>query len=247
MSINKIKGVMIMSISLSGLTAGKGDIYSGLLSSGSSSIGGMDLLGTSSLLSDYASIKNGSYGKMLNAYYAKLSASEDEDSSSKKSTQAADSAASSSANAAYKSASALNSLDYSEENIDKVYSKVSAFIKDYNSMITSATKSSVSSVSQQANYLNNSTYSQYKLLASVGITMNADRTLSIDENTFKKANVGTLKTLFKGSSSFASQVANRASQIYRYANSGKSSVANLYNGTGSYSSIDSSSMLNSIV
>ncbi|MCH5254279.1 MAG: hypothetical protein J1F41_05090 [Lachnospiraceae bacterium] len=237
-----------MSISLSGLTAGKGDIYSGLLGSASSSIGGMDLMGSSSLLSDYASIKNGSYGKMLNAYYAKLRAVEDEDSSSKsKSTQAADSAASSSANAAYKSASALNSLDYSEENIDKVYSKVSAFIKDYNSMITSATKSGVSSVSQQANYLNNSTYAQYKLLASVGITMNADRTLSIDEETFKKAKVGTLKTLFKGSSSFASQVADRASQIYRYANSGKSSVANLYNGTGSYSSIDSSSMLNSIV
>lgn len=247
MSINKVKGVINMSISLSGLTSGMGDVYSSLLSSGTSSVGGYDLFG-SSLLSDYASIKNGSYGKMLNAYYAKLSASEDEDSSSKsKSTQAADSAASSSANAAYKSASALNSLDYSEENIDKVYSKVSAFIKDYNSMITSATKSSVSSVSQQANYLNNSTYAQYKLLASVGITMNADRTLSIDEDTFKKANVGTLKTLFKGSGSFASQVADRASQIYRYANSGKSSVANLYNGTGAYSSIDSSSMLNSII
>lgn len=246
MSINKVKGVINMSISLSGLTSGMGDVYSGLLGSGTSSTGGFDLLG-SSLLSDYASIKNGSYGKMLNAYYAKLSAAEDEDSSSKKSTQAVDSAASSSANAAYKSASALNSLDYSEENIDKVYSKVSAFIKDYNSMITSATKSGVSSVSQQANYLNNSTYAQYKLLASVGITMNADRTLSIDEDTFKKAKAGTLKTLFKGTGSFASQVADRASQIYRYANSGKSSVANLYNGTGAYSSIDSSSMLNSII
>ncbi len=73
-----------MAISLSGLTAGLGDVYSGLLGGTSSSTN--SFLGSSSLLSDYASIKNGTYGKMLKQYYAKQKASLAEDSDSYKTT-----------------------------------------------------------------------------------------------------------------------------------------------------------------
>ena len=82
------------------------------------------------------------------------------------------------------------------------------------------------------------------MLAKAGITMNADRTLSINEKTFKKATMSTLKTLFKGTNSFADQVSNKASQIYRYANNG---VSNLYNRQGSRTSLDTSSILNGII
>ena len=238
-----------MSISLSGLTSGVGDIYSSLLSSSGSSMSGVNLLDSSSLLSDYAAIKNGSYTRMLKAYYAKLSTSEEDSSSSSSSVNKAgkDATTASSASSAYKSATALSKLDYSEDNKDKIYDSVSSFIKDYNSMIKNASNSSVSSVNKQADYLNNITYSQYKTLAAAGITMNSDRTLSINENTFKKANMSTIKTLFKGSNSFADQVSSKASQIYRYASSGNSSVASLYTGSGTYSSIDTSSLLNSVI
>lgn len=235
-----------MAIGLKGFTSGLGDVYSSLLSSGfSSSGGGLSGLTSSTLLSDYASIKNGSYGRMLKAYYAKQTKETDEEESSVSNTKAGkDSAASASAKAVQKSASELNNLDYSEENMDKIYDSVSSFVKDYNSMIKSASNSSVNSVSNQANQMNNTTYANYKMLAKAGITMNADRTLSINEKTFKKANMSTLKTLFKGTNSFADQVSNKASQIYRYANNG---VSSLYNSQGARTTLDTSSMLNGIV
>ena len=58
-----------MGISLNGLNSGMADTYSTLLGgmSGSDGTGGV-----SSLLSDYAAIKNGSYGKLLKAYYSEV-------------------------------------------------------------------------------------------------------------------------------------------------------------------------------
>ena len=69
-----------MGISLNGLNSGLADTYSTLLSGGSSTSDS----GMSSLLTDYASIKNGSYGKMMKAYYAKATADEDDEASTKK-------------------------------------------------------------------------------------------------------------------------------------------------------------------
>ena len=84
-------------------------------------------------------------------------------------------------------------------------------------MMKAASKSNNSAVKAQADALNDYTYQNYKLFSKVGITMNADRTLSIDEDTFKKVNektgstnVPTLTTLFKGIGSFADKAADRA-------------------------------------
>lgn len=241
-----------MGISLSGLNSGVGDVYSGLLSSGAAASGGAGGLGDSSLLSDYASIKNGSYGKMMKAYYAKQKAAVEEESSdsAKKSKEVKDAASASAARKLYETASKMSSLDYSEGNIDKLYDNVSAFVKDYNSLITSASKSKNAEVQAQADALNDYTYQNYKLFAKIGITMNSDRTLSIDEDIFKKVNektgatnVPTITTLFKGMNSFASKAADRASRIYRSAGDGEavtSSKAKYAGTTGSISSTSSS-------
>ncbi|MCM1154187.1 MAG: hypothetical protein NC314_00605 [Roseburia sp.] len=232
---------------ISGLDSGLSNVYSSLLG-GTSSTGGT---GASTLLTDYASIKNGSYGKMMKAYYAKQKAAEEEESSdsvksSSKKTQ--DAASASAARKFYETASKMNSLDYSADNIDKLYDSVSAFVKDYNSLMTSASKSKNSSVQAQADALNDYTYQNYKLFAKIGITMNSDRTLSIDEDTFKKVNertgatnVPTISTLFQGVNSFADKAADRASKIYRLAGEGEavtSSKAKYAGSTGSVSASD---------
>ena len=240
-----------MGISLNGLNSGLADTYSSLLGGTSTSTGSSD--GMSSILADYASIKNGSYGKMLKSYYAKLKdEDEDEDTSSSKSSsksQVKDASSASSARGLYQSASALNNLNYSADNLDELYNKVSAFVKDYNSLITSASKSKNNSVKAQADALNDMTYQNYKLFAKVGITMNSDRTLSIDEDTFKKVNektgatnVPTLKTLFQGIGSYADKVSDKASRIYRAAGDGEaitSSRAKYAGSTGSSSTSSS--------
>lgn len=142
----------------------------------------------------------------------------------------------------------MSGLDYSADNIDKLYEGVSAFVKDYNAMMKAASNSKNAKVQAQADALNDYTYQNYKLFAKVGITMNSDRTLSIDEDTFKKVNektgattVPTLTTLFKGIGSFADKAADKASKIYREAGEGESvtsSKAKYAGTTGSISSSD---------
>ncbi len=242
-----------MGISLNGLNSGMADTYSTLL-------GGMggsdDAGGVSSLLGDYAAIKNGSYGKMMKSYYAKMKKQEAEESGETKQTKAGkvkDNASASAAASLYKSASALTSLNYddrSEENIGKITDSVSAFVKDYNSLMKNAGKSENSTVQKQAESLYNSYYSNYKLFAKVGITMNSDKTLSFDEDSMKKAladtehaNGATVKTLFGGIGSFDDKAVNKASQIYRAASGGDSVTSSKakYAGVGGSSSTSTSS------
>ena len=241
-----------MGINLTGLNSGMADTYSALLGgmSGSDSAGGV-----SSLLGDYAAIKNGSYGKMMKSYYAKLEKQEAEESGEadkKKAGKVKDSASASAAASLYKSASALGSLNYddrSEENIDKITDSVSSFIKDYNSLMKSADKSENATVKKQAESLYNSYYTNYKLFAKVGITMNSDKTLSFDEDSMKTAlkdtehgKGATVKTLFGGIGSFADQAVNKASQIYRAAGDGEAVTSSKakYAGVGRSSSSTSS-------
>lgn len=241
-----------MGISLNGLNSGMADTYSTLLGGMS---GGDDAGGVSSLLGDYAAIKNGSYGKMMKSYYAKLEkqkAEESGETDQKKAGKIKDSASASAAASLYKSASALGSLNYddrSEENIDKITDSVSAFVKDYNSLMKSAAKSENTTVQKQADSLYNSYYRNYKLFAKIGITMNSDRTLSLDEDSMKKAladtehgNGATVKTLFGGIGSFADKAVNRASQIYRAAGEGEAVTSSKakYAGVGRSSSTGTS-------
>lgn len=229
-----------MGISLNGLNSGLADTYSSLLGGGSSSSDS----GVSSILADYASIKNGSYGKLMKSYYAKAKAeAEDEESSSSaaSSSKEKDTLTASSASSAYKAAEKLLTTDFSEENLDEAYDAVSDFVKQYNSLIKNGTSSSNSSVRKQAQYLYDTMYSNYKLFAKIGITLNTDRTLSLDEDTFKnKGNYSTMKTLFNGSNSFADKVSYKASQMYRYANEGKSVTAKTYTSSGTYSATNTS-------
>lgn len=243
-----------MGINLTGLNSGMADTYSTLLGgmNGSDNAGGV-----SSLLGDYAAIKNGSYGKMMKSYYAKLKKQEAEESGEtdkKNDGKVKDKSSASAAASLYKSASALTSLNYddrSEENIGKITDSVSAFVKDYNSLMKSADKSENATVKKQAESLYNSYYSNYKLFAKVGITMNSDRTLSFDADSMKTAlkdtehgKGATVKTLFGGIGSFADKAVNKASQIYRAAGDGEavtSSKAKYASGVGSSSSTSSAS------
>lgn len=232
-----------MGIGLNGLNSGMTDTYSALLGGGGSGSGD----GMSSLLADYASIKNGSYGKMMKSYYSKMKEEGAEGSSKSDSKKkAADPASASAARKFYETASGMNGLNYSADNMDELYDKVSAFVKDYNSLIKSASKSESSEVKAQADALNDYTYQNYKLFAKIGITMNSDRTLSIDEDTFRKVNektgatnVPTMMTLFKGLGSFADKSADRASKIYRLAGEGESVTSSKAKYAGSMGSVSS--------
>lgn len=224
-----------MGISLNGLNAGLADTYSTLLS-GNTSSSQTDSMG--SLLTDYASIKNGSYGKMMKAYYAKAVSEEETDTKTSDSTASAskkDTVCASAAQDAYKAAEKLSNASLSADKMEEAYKTVSSFIDSYNTLIKNASKSSNALIQKQADYLSDAMYTNFKLFGNIGITLNADRTLALDEDDFKKADISTVKTLFSGVGSFADKVSAKASQIYRYANDGGSVTAKTYTSSGSYS------------
>jgi len=121
---------------------------------------------------------------------------------------------------------------------DDIYDAVSSLIKDYNSLIDSASDSSVSSVANAASTLTDYTSSVSSRLEDVGITIDSDDgTLSIDEDTFKNADASAVKDLFSGSESFSASVDLYATSVYNTATVQQSLLSSgLYSSSGTYAS-----------
>jgi hypothetical protein len=241
-------------------------LFSSLSTSSSSSTSGL-----SSLLSDYASIKNGSYGKLMKAYYSSNASNEVKSvassstasktydtttgSLSKSETKAYTEVQSTSDNLKDSADTLLatgtkslfnkkdittkdeNGLESTEKGYDKdaIYSAVSSFVKDYNSVVNAADSVDDTSISNRVTNMESTTSSNSKSLEQLGITINKDNTLSIDKDTFMAADMDKAKTLFNGAGSYAYSVSASASMINYNADYALSKSAT-YTTNGSYSS-----------
>lgn len=227
-------------------------------------------LGNLNFLSDYASIKNGSYGKLMKAYYAKdaadKTASEGKDTEAKKNSisTAADSAKTLSeiekaADAMKESADSLlvkgsksvfrkknEKATVSEEyDTDAIYKAVSGFVTDYNDLLSKTSAASSKNLQSKADTLAAVTSANAKLLSRVGITVNSDRSLSLDEEAFKKSDMGTVKNLFGTTGAYGYKVSAQASMI-DYTAAKESTRSNTYTANGTYSNVYSAgNILNS--
>lgn len=185
------------------------------------------------LLSDYASIKNGSYGKLLKAYYAEQdaeNASMSGDSAQKLTLMR------SSADSLKKSADALNNSSlWEKKKIKKkdeetgeeteaedydwtaITKAVKSFVDDYNSVVEQAGDSDTKNVLRNAAWLTGITDKAGNLLSKVGITIGKGNKLELDEDALKEANISTLKSLFMGHGSFADKISQKADSISKVA------------------------------
>ena len=100
--------------------------------------------------------------------------------------------------------------DYDWEKITKA---VKAFITDYNEVIEQAGESNLKEVLRNAVWMTGNTEANENVLSKVGITVGKGNKMELDEETLKKADIGTLRTLFTGHNSFASKVSTKASSI----------------------------------
>lgn len=227
-------------------------------------------LGNLNFLSDYASIKNGSYGKLMKAYYAKdaadKTASKGKDTETKKNSisTAADSAKTLSeiekaADTMKESADSLlvkgsksvfrkknEKATISEEyDTDAIYKAVSGFVTDYNDLLSKTSAASSKNLQSKADTLAAVTSANAKLLSRVGITVNSDRSLSLDEEAFKKSDMGTVKNLFGTTGAYGYKVSAQASMI-DYTAAKESTRSNTYTANGTYSNVYSAgNILNS--
>ena len=227
-------------------------------------------LGNLNFLSDYASIKNGSYGKLMKAYYAKDAAdkvaSTGKDTETKKNSisTAADSAKTLSeiekaADAMKESADSLlvkgsksvfrkknEKATVSEEyDTDAIYKAVSGFVTDYNDLLSKTSAASSKNLQSKADTLAAVTSANAKLLSRVGITVNSDSSLSLDEEVFKKSDMGMVKNLFGTTGAYGYKVSAQASMI-DYTAAKESTRSNTYTANGTYSNVYSAgNILNS--
>lgn len=206
-------------------------------------------------LSDYASLKNGSYGKLTKAYYTKNSSkaekAEEEDD---KSSAATEKKVASSASSLVDAASALTdnkSLFEKTKTIkkedgtqtkdydwDAITDKVGSFVKSYNATLDRACESGNNGVLTAGYSMVKGTAIHANALSKVGITVTSDNSLSLDADKLKSANINDIKALFSGQSSYASTVSGTASIINTRA---MGAASNGYNSAGGYAGLTSTS------
>lgn len=208
-------------------------------SSSSSTSSSSSLSDLYSCLSDYGTIRNGAYSKLLKTYYEKIGSS---DSSSDSDTT--DKIIATEASALKSDSDSLSTTSFTEDNRSTVTSSISTFVDSYNSLIEATSSSTNSSVAQKYTSLTNLTSKYSTVLSSVGITVNSDNTLSVNSDTLGSADMGTLKTIFSGSYSYTSQVSNYASLIYSANSNG---VDSIYTSNGTISTLSTSSILDTYV
>ncbi len=201
-----------------------------------------------SFYGDYASIKNGSYGKLLKAYYKKQDdavktekADENKSAYSKVKgnasslSDAADALTSSSlyAKGDFKITKSDGSTEDSEYDLDNIYEKVSAFTESYNATIKSGSAFDSGAVSTRTLSLVSFTQKNSNLLKSAGISIKEDGTLSVDKEKFQNANISSIKSLFSGNGSYAGTVSNKADIISSLASKELNTYSS-YNSSGKY-------------
>lgn len=213
----------------------------------STSTANMGINDLSGILSDYSSIKNGSYGKLLKAYYG----STDNNSSATK--LVSDKSASQDdmktiskiqSSAAELKDSVTKLAEIEDEDADEMYKAVSGFVDKYNTMIKNAADSNNQSILSTAANMTTATASNEKLLQKVGVTINSDNTLSVDEKTFKESDMKTVNSLFGTTGSYAYGISTKASFIEMYAKNDAAKASGIYGQNATFASTNLSSGYN---
>ena len=201
-------------------------------------------------LADYASIKNGSYKKLMKAYYKQeeeeKAAAAGGDSKTKLTSIKA------TADELKSSAEALQKEDlwqkktftktneetgeettYEDYDWEAITNAVKKFTDAYNSMVEGAGNSDTKNILMNTSWMTKMTASNAKLLAKAGIEIGKDNKLSVDEEALKK-NISTTKFVFKGYNSFADKVATKAGGISDSAARAAADMASAYDKHGAY-------------
>lgn len=214
-------------------------------------------------LSDYASIKNGSYGKLMKAYYSEVAT---DDVKSVVNSQKKPLERSSLTREEYKKYASVETAsdalkdaadvlldkalyekkEITEKNADgiestgtdydtnAIYKAVNSFVKNYNAVVTAAEEADDATVSRRVENLMNNTASNSAALKAVGITVGKDGALTLDKDTLLKADVSKLQKLFQQNGSYGYQASAQASLV-NFAADNVMNRGSVYTEDGSYS------------
>ena len=197
---------------------------------------------------EYASLKNGSYRKLIKANYAEQKkSSEVTKEQTKPNKNVINTIAASDktglakikteADSLKDASKALKSDELWKKNngsydMGKIADAVKNFANEYNDVVSQSAKVSSKDVSMQTGFMTNLTKTMSGALSKIGISVGEDGKMSVDENELKKSNVKDISSMFSGKYSFASQIEDKAGAISSAASRG----AGTYSANGTWSS-----------
>ncbi len=212
-------------MAINGVNSGVNDFYNSIF--GTSSSGSKE---SNFSLSDHYMIKNGTYKKLMKAYYA--TEETDTEGNAEEEAEAKTSLLGVKANAAslnnsledLRKSSLYESTGVDEEgnktyNREKILESVKSFVEDYNDYIKSSSKLDNESILRKSLKMTKLTSVNSKLLSEVGIEIGENNTLSINESKLNEAHITTLTSLFQGEFSYGDQIQDASRQSYLQANS----------------------------
>lgn len=236
------------------INVGTNQDYSYLFQNLSSGSGGM---GNLNFLSDYASIKNGSYGKLMKAYYGAGQSSVTAESSKKsgsttvldkileekknpkvsKDVQKANANLTTGLSSLRSSVSALQGdktytdTANGQSAEEKVVSALKDYVTNYNSVVSAAKGSTLTGKTAYVANMMSSTAANADKLSEIGVTINTDGTLDFDAGKAKAAGISKVQELFSPDNimSYGSTIASRV----QFAGSSSSTNATDSTDTGS--------------
>ncbi len=247
--------------------------YSSTLFSGMSAGSGSSFSG---LLGEYNQIRNGTYGRLLKAYYKKYNAdgtsksntSAEKDTNKVKPTSdtvdtakelnAAADTATTLQTAAMKLAAVKegSSSLYAKKTIvennedgttstrtdydyDTLVKSVQSFVSAYNDTLESVSTIESASVKQKTEWLTQVTKQYTEELSGVGISVDKDGRLSLDEKAFREKDMTELQDFFEGTDSVLGKLARKASNLAGAAELQATRAASAYTASGSNYTADS--------
>lgn len=219
------------------MNIGSGVDYSVLFGTGSSAQSSVDYSSILNLdLSDVASVRGGSYGKLMKNYYKQ--AKVEEKASKQESEESLSRIRSASDKLGIAAEKVRNGKLWESDsegklkNASDAVEAVKDFADAYNSTINAAKDSKTKAVLRNAGWMDTMTQRNSNLLDKAGITVREDGTLSVNEDKLKNADVTTLKEIFGGNDSFAAKVSDKAAGI----GNASARTEGIYTGKASWSS-----------
>ena len=228
---------------------------------------------SSNFLGEYASIKNGSYAKLMKAYYSKdsndslksmvkdskkNSSVTDEEAKAYTKVQSTTDALKEAADALFVKGSKsvfekkdvttkdANGVESTVQAYDTeaIYKAVNSFVTNYNKVIEAVDEVDNKSIINRASSMVSNSIANLKMLNQLGITINADSTMAIDKDTFMKADMSKAQVLFQGSGSYGYQVSAQSSMM-NFTAQNAASKSSTYTESGTYNYFNTGNLFNS--
>ena len=197
--------------------------------------------GFENLATEFNSIRSGSYGKLLSAYYKKMNGGDSATEAIQKET-ANRQLVGGNASSLKSAAKTLSKMDFASTSKEDSLKAIKSFISSYNSVIDTADDVNSKGILQNAVWMTNITKKSAGLLNELGISVGENNQLTLDEEKWSNAHTSTKTALFNGRQGFAEKMIYKASQMTNSSAEKASFTASAYKNDGDYTKVTPQSM-----